>query len=348
MPPTNEDNSTQPTGFDPQPTTPTQPIENPAQPISAPEFTAQPTPTAPEFTPQPPVMSPEYTAPEPVMAPEQAPQPAPIAAAPVFSSPQFDMNPEATSQQPFVGATPVVSQPMAPTDQAIKQKFAIKDILKNKLALIIGGSVLLITLLVAGFLLLKGPVSQVASNLGIGGITLENYSNEKLKFSLDAPKGWIDTVSDESYDNSGLATVSLIEPAGDPKDTSAANTHYAAMQVAINDTSKVSYGQKKEAEYFSSVKKTVQSLATQKSSSTDSPVYTIDTTNDITINGLKAYEVKYKIDNYNYVAGEKGVEYRVYVFVKDNLSYKIYAQAHNSDTDALNKFDSIINSFKHL
>ena len=252
----------------------------------------------------------------------------------------------APSQSAPVVETPV-SQPM-PVAPTTGKTFDIKKFITSKMGMIIGGAVIVIALVITGLVVFKTPLAQVASNIGISGIKLTDYNNDKFKFSIKAPEGWETTITDTSYDSLGLAYIAMDEPIGDLKDKSAANTHFGSMRISVNDSSKVSYGQKDEAKYFSDVKKSILSAVTNKSTTTDSPTYSVDSESAATVNGLSAYKVKMKVNNYDYQAGESGYQYELSVFVSKSLSYKVEVSAHTSETDVISKADAILDSFKAL
>lgn len=274
------------------------------------------TPVTPPVAPQPPVKP---------IAPPTAPDPAP----------------EVPS-----GTNNIFGQaPMTPVQPVVAGKPGFK--IDKKMAIIAGAVVVVALLTVGAFTFLKAPIAQIASNVGIGGINLQDYSNDKFKFSLKVPEGWETETRDTSYDTLGLATVTMAEPAGDLKDTSEANSYYAGLQISVNDSSKITYGQKDETTYFSDIKKTIQSAITADQETGDT-AYSVESDGMTTVNGLKAYKVKMKVTNFDYKEGETGYRYLLAVFINESLSYKVELAAHSSETAVLAKADAILESFKSI
>ena len=153
---------------------------------------------------------------------------------------------------------------MPPVATTTGKSFDIKKLITSKVGLIIGGVVIVIALIITALMVFKTPIAQVASNIGISGIKLTDYSNDKFKFSIKAPEGWETTIPDTTYDSLGLAYVALDEPIGDLKGKNAANAHFGSMRISVNDSSKISYGQKDETKFFSDVKRNILSTTTMK------------------------------------------------------------------------------------
>jgi hypothetical protein len=215
----------------------------------------------------------------------------------------------------------------------------------------VGGAILLLAIVFAGFTFLKEPVGNLASNMGIGNsLTLEEYKNDKLGFSINAPKGWTSKVTDSYYDDSGFGNVSFVEPSGDVSDTSESNKHFASLKVNL-DRHDTESSQLDEAEFFEGYKKALQSTqgASNESDSESSieEKSKVESEKMVTVNGLSAYKVKLKIDNYGYEKGEVGYEYSLIVYVDKTKSYGISLSAHESESSIIAKADKIIESFKN-
>lgn len=291
--------------------------------------------------PQQPVNPPQQPQ-QPLPQPQPQPVAQPKAPGQVVSQQPNMVQPQVTQQpyaQPTYAAGP--QQPLQPNQyNAQYQQLPPK---KSKLKLIVIVAAV-ITLFIVGAvcLFLFGGGKQLVNK--VSGIELENYSNTKFAFSIQAPKGWTPEEQDKEY----IKEVSFKEPVGDVKDTSDANLHYASMRVNY-DVAFSEYSERTEQEYFDSIKKGLQQAIKDKEGGEATEYYTpetgaIESEEATTVDGLKAYKVKIKITNYGGEKGEIGYEYGLFVFVDTKTQYEITLHAHESE--AVNsKVDTILNSF---
>lgn len=298
-------------------------------------------PTDPNATPVNPVtppVTPATPSVEPVVEP--TPNSAPV-------NPFGTPSPEAPATNSF-GQTPeATSQPVAPMQSPVgPAKPGFK--LTKKMA-IIGGVVVVVAVIgIGAFTFLKAPIAQIASNVGLSSIALTEYKNDKFKFSIQAPEGWEQKVSDTSYDSIGIGSVTFTETIKDVKDTSKENTNKAVLYVSVSNAEKATYAQKDETEYFNDAKESVQATISQQTTDAIGATYKLVSEESTTINGLKAYKVKYSVEGYGTEDNQKGFVNIVYVFVNNSQTYRLSLSGHESEAAVQARADAILNSFKAL
>ncbi|MCA9349256.1 hypothetical protein KC878_03925 [Candidatus Saccharibacteria bacterium] len=238
-----------------------------------------------------------------------------------------------TTQQPVASPSPYpqvqpqvppMPQPAMPSDSRIKRY--IKPIV----------------IAVTGAMLALGAVLLSLKLFG-GAVKLEEYTNKELNFSIMRPSGWEVDVTDEPL----YKYVSFVEPIGDVKDTSDANTHYASLSISLEDNP-AEYSKETETEFFDGLRKNLVENVKRSLESSEGVTEEADIIEDemVNINGLNAYRVKLKITNFNYVKGEIGYEYLCAIYVDDFTDYTLRLAAHESDTKVIDKVNDIFDSFK--
>lgn len=254
-------------------------------------------------------------------------------------TPQIGMQPPAP-QQPY-GQPSYMGVPQQPAPNAYNNQYSAPGNSKKNLLFILIPAIIVVVAIIA-FLVLGGA-KQIVNK--VAGIELENYSNTNFGFSMQVPKGW----SAEERNEDFAKDVYWQEPAGDVKDQSEANKHYASIRVAYELADK-GYLERSEQEYFDGIKRGLQQLVGERNENGGStsdyvPEAAVVETEEMTsVNGLKAYKVKLKLTNFDGDKDGVGYEYGLFVYVDKNKQYELSLRAHESES-INSKADSILTSF---
>lgn len=173
-----------------------------------------------------------------------------------------------------------------------------------------------------------------------GGASLEDTQISELGVTVKVPKDWEKKLNlDLDWQKDATFTK--------PRDYESETKQYrSSLLVRKEDYSSPDrkIRQVGETQYFKAVKRNLQEDAANQANMTYKRA--IESEEPTTVNGLSAYKVKFKVENYDYETGAIGYEYSLYVWADNATRYYINLGAHESEKDILAKADEILGSLK--